>query len=94
MQKADEDIIKLEEDLLMLQCQLSWDNPDWSKLCSVELNSRIQYLAMLLQSSTKEVNGVRNSGVESVEHGRLTHRLPDLVKSLLENHVPVKCKKV
>ncbi|KAG8372002.1 hypothetical protein BUALT_Bualt12G0021400 [Buddleja alternifolia] len=47
--KADEEIIKLEEDIVMLQCQLAWVDEDWSKQCSGALGKEIGDLDILVQ---------------------------------------------
>lgn len=80
--KADEDIVKLEEDILMLKCQLLWDDEDWSKQCSAVLREKIEHLDILLQSSEENrENGLR------VETEELPPRLHDLLKPLLENYL-------
>lgn len=86
--KADEDIVKLEEDILMLKCQLVWDDVDWSEQCSAVLREKIDHLDNLIQGlKENRENGIR------VETEELPPRLHDLLKPLLENYL-VKPKQV
>lgn len=81
--KADEDIVKLEEDILMLQCQLVWDDEKWSKHCSAALREKIDHLDILIECSKKDN---RENGLQS-ETEELPPRLHDLLKPLLENYL-------
>ncbi|KAI3471707.1 hypothetical protein Pfo_028357 [Paulownia fortunei] len=93
MDKADEEIVKLEEEIVMLQCQLAWDDEDWSKPCSAALREKIDHLEILIQSLKKEItDDVHYFGVQLEQPEKLAQRLHDLVKPLLENYFLVKSK--
>ncbi|XP_047939875.1 uncharacterized protein LOC125187348 [Salvia hispanica] len=81
--KADEDIVKLEEDILMLQCQLAWDDEKWSKQCTVALREKTDHLDILIQRLKKDNNG-NNLQSETEE---LPPRLHDLLKPLMESYI-------
>lgn len=82
--KADEDIVKLEEDILMLQChQLAWDDEEWSKQSSAALREKIDRLDILIESSKEDG---RENGLQS-ETEELPPRLHDLLKPLLEGYL-------
>lgn len=82
--KADEDIMQLEEDILMLQChQLAWDDEQWSKQCCAALREKIARLDPLMESLKKDN---RESGLQS-ETEELPPRLHDLLKPLLESYL-------
>ncbi|KAL6505941.1 hypothetical protein OROHE_022660, partial [Orobanche hederae] len=91
--KADEEIRKLEEDIVMLQCQIAWDDEDWSKLCSVALREKIDCLDIAIEGLKKEITeGVRYLAVGIEQPEKLAQRLHDLLKPLLENYLLVKSK--
>lgn len=95
MDKADEEIVKLEEDIVMLQCQLAWDDEDWSKPCSAALREKIDHLDILIQSLKKEnTEDVHYFGLQLEQPEKLAQRLHDLLKPLLENYFLVKSKQV
>lgn len=82
--KADEDIMQLEEDTLMLQChQLAWDDEQWSNKCSAALREKISRLDLLMESLKKDD---RENGLQS-ETEELPPRLHDLLKPLLESYL-------
>ncbi|KAI3471623.1 hypothetical protein Pfo_028273 [Paulownia fortunei] len=77
----------------MLQCQLAWDDEDWSKPCSAALREKIDHLEILIQSLKKEItDDVHYFGVQLEQPEKLAQRLHDLVKPLLENYFLVKSK--
>ncbi|XP_057784241.1 uncharacterized protein LOC131001672 isoform X2 [Salvia miltiorrhiza] len=80
--KANEDIVKLEEDILMLQRQLVWDDEKWSKQCSAALREKIDQLAILIERLKKDS---RENGLH-LKTEELPPRLHDL-KPLLENYL-------
>ncbi|KAL6555379.1 hypothetical protein OROGR_006637 [Orobanche gracilis] len=91
--KADEEITKLEEDIVMLQCQIAWDDEDWSKLCSVALREKIDCLDIAIEGLKKEITEeVRYLAVGIEQPERLAQRLHDLLKPLLEKYLLVKSK--
>ncbi|XP_042002368.1 uncharacterized protein LOC121751636 isoform X1 [Salvia splendens] len=81
--KADEDIVKLEEDILILQCQLARDDEKWSKQCTVALREKTDHLDILIQRLKKDDNG--NSLQSETEE--LPPRLHDLLKPLMESYL-------
>ncbi|KAL3819765.1 hypothetical protein ACJIZ3_005670 [Penstemon smallii] len=88
LNKADEEIRELEEDIVMLQCQLAWDDEDWSKPCSAALQEKIEWLDSSIESLNKVI--IKDFSVELEEPGKVPPRLHDLVKPLLENYFQVK----
>ncbi|KAL6582457.1 hypothetical protein OROMI_006471 [Orobanche minor] len=91
--KADEEIMKLEEDILMLNCQIAWDDEDWSKQCFIALSAQINHFDILIKSLKKtEIAEDLHYLVEQPE--KLAPRLPDLLKPLLENYLKRKSKQV
>ncbi|PIN06528.1 hypothetical protein CDL12_20918 [Handroanthus impetiginosus] len=91
MDEADEEIIKLEEDITMLRCQLGWDDEDLSKPCSAALREKIEHLDILIHCLKKEVTeDVHDFSIYLEQPHKLPQRLHDLVKPLLENYFLVK----
>lgn len=80
--KADEDIAEVEDEILMLNCQLIWEDEEWCKQCSAALKQNIDHLDARIQNL--KGNQQNSLGVETEE---MPPRLHDLLKPLLENYL-------
>ncbi|XP_051150595.1 uncharacterized protein LOC127264987 isoform X2 [Andrographis paniculata] len=94
MDKADDEIVKLEEDIVMLQCQLAWDDEHWSKPCSAAVRDKIDYLENLTRPLETDNKEEVNCSVVESEQLKLPPRLHDLVKPLLDNYSSAKIKQI
>ncbi|CAA0812775.1 Unknown protein, partial [Striga hermonthica] len=92
--KADDEIKKLKGDITMLQCQLLWDDEEWSKTCSSALREKIDYLNILIQILKKEIaEDSPLQGIQILQPDKVAERLYVLVKPLLDNHLSGKSMK-
>ncbi|GER52517.1 Rho termination factor [Striga asiatica] len=94
--KADDEIKKLEEDIIMIKCQQQlWHDEDWSRTCSAALREKIDHLNILIESGKREITEDLSSLEFQIKQPEnVAERLCDLVKPLLENHLLGKSKKI
>ncbi|GER25840.1 DNA repair protein complementing XP-C cells [Striga asiatica] len=86
--KADDEIKKLKDDITMLQCQLLWDDEEWSRKCSSVLREKIDFLNILIQILKKEIaEDSPLQPIQILQPENLAERLYVLVKPLLDNHL-------
>lgn len=85
--EADNEILELEEDLVILQSQLAWADKEWSELCSAALKEKIECLDIAIQS-------LKNGSVHNEDEFEDCLQLPrepaerihDILKSLLGSY--------
>ncbi|KAM7505404.1 hypothetical protein LguiB_004308 [Lonicera macranthoides] len=85
--EADNEILELEEDLVILQSQLAWADKEWSELCSAALKEKIECLDVAIQS-------LKNESVHNEEEFEDCLQLPrepaerihDILKALLGSY--------
>ncbi|KAL2483053.1 uncharacterized protein Fot_44497 [Forsythia ovata] len=90
VKKADEEIMELEADAVILLSQLTWADKDWSDLCSATLREKIDHLDISVQSLKMEIAGDENFlGVELLKNKKPAERLHDIVKPLWDSCFPL-----
>ncbi|XP_022864914.1 uncharacterized protein LOC111384813 isoform X3 [Olea europaea var. sylvestris] len=84
--KANEEIMELEGDVVILQSKLTWSDKDWCDLCSATLKEKIDHLNISMLTLKKEISGDEHIfGVELLKNKKPVERLHDILKSLWDN---------
>ena len=93
--KADNEIVELEEELVILQSQLAWADEEWSQLCTIALREKIDCLDISIRSLKNEtLQHEYDFGYCLQMHRDPADRLHDILKALLSNFSHQKDKQV
>ncbi|XAR68480.1 hypothetical protein NMG60_11003609 [Bertholletia excelsa] len=90
--KADTDILELEEDLLNLQTQLAWADQSWSETFDAALREKTDLLNISIQRLKNMLQDDNHFADNAPFIGDPAEHMLDIVKPLLKNYFPLNNK--